>query len=97
MQGDREWMFSGTLTVKTDEEWMRTRTQNATLTLEDWDFIETMGDACKETYLPRVPAGLTYIVVIGNSIKSELEESDKSDSGLIDLSIRGYLSAKSAS
>ena len=56
-------MFSGTLTVKTDEEWMRTRTRKGTLTLEDSDFIETMGDAFKETYSPRVPAELTYIVV----------------------------------
>ena len=64
----REWMFSGILTVKTDEEWMRirTRTRKATLTLED--FNETMGDTIKETYSPRVPAELTYIVVIGEQI-----------------------------
>ena len=43
-------MFSGKLIVKTDEGWMRTRTRKATLTLEDSDFIETMGDAFKETY-----------------------------------------------
>ena len=46
---------------------MRTRTRNGTLTLEDSDFIETMGDTVKETYLPRVPAELTYIVVIGDT------------------------------
>ena len=61
----REWMFSGILTVKSDEEWMRTWTRKGTLTLEDSDFIETIDDAFKETYLPRVPAELTYIVVIG--------------------------------
>ena len=93
----REWMFSGTLTVKTDEEWMRTRTRKGTLTLEDSDFIETMGDAFKETYSPRVPAELTYIVVIGDSSKLELDDSDESGSGLIDLPIRGYLAAKPAS
>ena len=43
----REWMFSGILTVKTDEEWMLTRTRKGTLTLEDSDFIETMGDGFK--------------------------------------------------
>ena len=43
----------GTLTVKTDEEWMRTRTRKETLTLEDSDFIEAMDDAFKETYSPR--------------------------------------------
>ena len=69
----REWMFSGILTVKTDEEWMRTQTRKGTLTLEDSNFIETTGEAFKETYSPRVPAvraaELTYIVVIGNSSK----------------------------
>ena len=59
----REWMFSGILTVKTDEEWMQTRI--ATLTLKE--LIETMGNAFKEIYLPRVPAELTYIAVIGDS------------------------------
>ena len=62
---DVQAQFSGILTVKTDEEWMRTRTRKGTLTLEDWDFIETIGYAFKETYSPRVPAELTYIVVIG--------------------------------
>ena len=83
----REWMFSGILTVKTDEEWMRTQTRKGTLTLEDSNFIETTGEAFKETYSPRVPAvraaELTYIVVIGNSSKLELEESDQFCSGLI--------------
>ena len=90
----REWMFSGTLTVKTDEEWMRTRTRKGTLTLEDSEFIETMGDAFKETYSPRVPAELTYIVVIDDSSKLELDDSHESCSGLIDS---GYLAAKPAS
>ena len=90
-------MFSWILTVKTDEEWMRTRTRKGTLTLEDSDFIETMGDTVKKTYLPRVPAELTYIVVIGDSSKLELDDSDESGSGLIDLPIRGYLTAKPAS
>ena len=82
-------MFSWILTVKTDEEWMRirTRTRKATLTLEHWDFIETMGDAIKETYSTRVLAELTYMVVIGDSSKLELEESDEFGSGLI-LKIR---------
>ena len=65
-------MFSGILTVRKDEEWMRT--QKATLTLEE--LIETMGDAFKETYSPRVPAQLTKIVVIGDSCKLEVEASD---------------------
>ena len=56
-----------------------------------------MGDANKETYLPRVPAELTYIVVIGYGSKLELEESDESCSGLIGLPIRSYLAAKPAS
>ena len=30
---------------------------NTHVTLEDSNFIETMGDACMETYSPRVPAG----------------------------------------
>ena len=90
----KEWMFSWILTVKNDDEWMRTR--KATLILKD--LIETMGDVFKETYLPLVrrevvPAELTYIMVIGNSSKLELEESDESCSGLIDLPIRGYLAA----
>ena len=58
-------MFSWILTVKTNEEWMWTRIRNGTLTLQDSDFIETMGYAFKETYSPRVPVGLTYIVVCG--------------------------------
>ena len=45
----REWMYSWILTLKTDEEWMLTRTRKVTLTLEDCEFIETMGDAIKET------------------------------------------------
>ena len=90
-------MLSGILTVKPDQEWMQTRTRKGTLTLEDWYFIETIGDAFKETYSPRVPAELTYIVVIGDSSKLELEDSDESGSGLIDLPIRGYLTAKPAS
>ena len=89
----REWMFSRTLTVKTDEKWMLTRTRKGSLTLEDSDFIETMGDAFKETYSPRVPAELTCFVVIGDSSKLELDDSDESGSGLIDLPIRGYLAA----
>ena len=52
-----------------------------------------MGDAFKETYSPRVPAELTYIVVIGDSGKLKLEESVESSSGLIDLPIRGNLAA----
>ena len=94
-----EWMFSWILFIKTDEEWMRTRTQKATLTLEDSDFIETMGDAFKETYssTPRVPAGLTYNVVIGDSSKLGLDDSDESGLGLIDLPICDYLAAKHAS
>ena len=44
-----------------------------------------------------MPAELTYIVVIGDSSKLELEESDESCSGLIDLPIRGYLTSKLAS
>ena len=70
----REWMFSWILTVKIDEEEMRTR--KTTLTLEELELIEAMGDAFKETYSPRVPAELAYIVVIGDSSKLELEESD---------------------
>ena len=50
-------------------------TRKATLTLEDSDFFETMGDAFKETYSPRVPAELTYIVVIGDSSKLELVQA----------------------
>ena len=38
----RAWMFSGTLMVKTYEEWMWAQTRKATLTLEDSDLIETM-------------------------------------------------------
>ena len=56
-----------------------------------------MCDSFKETYLPSVPAELTYIVVIGDSSKLELDDSDESGSGLIDLPIRGYLAAKLAS
>ena len=93
----REWMFCWIFTVKTDEEWMWTRARKAKLTLEDSDFIETIGDELKETYLPRVPSKLSYIVVIGDNSKLELEESDESGSGLIDLPIRGYLAAKPAS
>ena len=62
-----------TLTVKTDEEWMRTRTQKATLMLEEMDFIKTMGNAFKEACMP---AELTYTVVIGDCSKLELEEID---------------------
>ena len=68
------------------------RTRNATLTLEE--LIETIGDAFKQTY---ATAELTYIVEIGDSSKLEVEESDESGSGLIDLPIRGYLAAKPAS
>ena len=71
----REWMFSWILTVKIDEEEMRTR--KTTLTLEELELIEAMGDAFKETNSPRVPAELAYIVVIGDSSKLELEESDE--------------------
>ena len=58
-------MFSWILTVHNDEEWMQT--QKATLVLEE--SIETMRDAFKEIYGPRVPAELTYIVVIGDNSK----------------------------
>ena len=44
-----------------------------------------------------MPAELTYIVVIGDISKLELDDSDESGSGLIDLPIRGYLTAKPAS
>ena len=54
-----------------------------------------IGDTFKETYSPRVPAELTYIVVVGDSSKLELEESD--ESWLIDLPIHGYLTSKPAS
>ena len=62
---------------KNRQEWMRTRTRKATLTLDDLDFIETMdldfietmGDAFK-TYSPRAPAELSYIVDIGDSLLS---------------------------
>ena len=64
-------MFSGILTVRNDEEWMRTR--KATLRLEE--VIEAMGDAFKDTYLPRAPAELT---VIGDGSKFEVEASDES-------------------
>ena len=87
-------MFSGTLMVKTDEEWMWAQTRKATLTLEDSDLIDTMGDVFKKTYAPRVSAELTYIVVIGDKSKLEHEESDESCSGLIDLPIHGYLAAR---
>ena len=43
------------------------QTQKATLVLEE--SIETMRDAFKEIYGPRVPAELTYIVVIGDNSK----------------------------
>ena len=87
-------MFSGILTLKTDEEWMLTRTRKVTLTLEDCEFIETMGDAFKETYSPRLPAELTYIMAIGNGSKLEVEASDESCSEFIELLIRGYLAAQ---
>ena len=73
-------MFSGILTVRNDEEWMRT--QKATLTLEE--VIEAIGDAFKDTYSPRAPAELTYIVVIGGGSKLEVEASDESVSEFID-------------
>ena len=82
-----------TLTVKTDEEWMRTRTQKATLMLEEMDFIKTMGNAFKEACMP---AELTYTVVIGDCSKLELEEIDESGSGLTDSTMPGYLAAKPA-
>ena len=81
----RELMFSGILTVRNDEEWMQTR--KATLTLGE--SIETMGNAVKETYLPPVPAELTYIVVICDRSKLEVEASNESGSELIELPIRG--------
>ena len=92
-------MLSGILTVKPDQEWMQTRTRKATLTLKELEFIETMGYqyTFKETYSPRVPAEQTYIVVIDDSSKLELKESNESCSGLIDLPICGYLAAKPAS
>ena len=80
-------MFSGILTVRNDEEWMRTR--KATLTLEE--VIEAMGDAFKETYSPRAPAELTYI---GDGSNLEVEASDESSSEFIELPIRGYLAAQ---
>ena len=86
-------MFSGILTVRNDEEWMRTR--KATLTLEE--LIETMGNAFKETYSPRAPAELTYIVVIGDGSKLEVEASDESGSEFIELPIRSYLAAQRTS
>ena len=89
----REWMFSGILTVRNDEEWMRTR--KATLTLEE--VIEAIGDAFKDTYSPRAPAELTYIVVIGDGSKLEVEASDESVSEFIELPIRGYLAAQPTS
>ena len=76
--------------VRNDEEWMRTR--KATLTLEE--VIEAIGDAFKDTYLP---AELTYIVVIGDGSKLEVEASDESVSEFIELPIRGYLAAQRTS
>ena len=52
------------------------QTRQATLTLEE--LIETMGNAFKETYSPRVPAELTYIVVIGDCSELEVKTSDES-------------------
>ena len=89
----REWMFSGILTVRNDEEWMRTR--KATLTVEE--VIEAMGDAFKDTYSSRAPVELTYIVVIGDGSKLEVEASDESVSEFIELPIRGYLAAQRTS
>ena len=48
------------------------RTQKATLTLEE--LIKTIGDAHMQTYSPRAPAELSYIVVIGDRKRLELEE-----------------------
>ena len=61
------------------------QTRQATLTLEE--LIETMGNAFKETYSPRMPAELTYIVVICKGSKLELKSSDESDSELIELPV----------
>ena len=80
-------------TLLADEEWMLTR--KATLTLEE--LIETMGDTFKETYSPRAPAKLTYIVVIGDSSKLEVEASDDSVSEFIELPILGFLAAQRTS
>ena len=49
--------------------------QKATLTLEE--LIETIGNAFKQTYSPRVPAELTYIVVIGDCSELEVKTSDE--------------------
>ena len=76
-------MFSGILLVSNDEEWMRTR--KATLTLDE--LIKMMGDAFEQTYSPRVPAELTYIMVIGDSSKLKLKASDESGS---DSCLRGH-------
>ena len=46
-ESSREWMFSGILTVRNDEEWMQTR--KATLTLED--VMEAMGHAFNDTFV----------------------------------------------
>ena len=85
-------MFSGILTVRNDET--RMRTQKATLTLDE--LIETVGGAFKETYLPRVPSELTYIVAIGDCRELEVKASDESGSlaEVIELPIRGYLAAQ---
>ena len=86
-------MFSWMLPVRNDEEWMQTR--KTTLTLEV--LIETMGDAFRETYLPRAPAELTYIVVIGEGSKLEVEANDEFSSEYIELPICGYLAAQPSS
>ena len=66
-------MFSGILTIRNDEEWMRTR--KATLALEE--LIKTMGDAFREKYSPRAPVELTYIVVSGYPLPVNLPLSLK--------------------
>ena len=88
-------MFSGILSVKTDKEWMLTRTQKATLTLEDWDLLIRWATRIRRHI--RLVCLRTYIVVIGDSSKLELEEFNGSSSGLIDLPIRGYLAVKATS
>ena len=56
-----------------------------------------MGNAFKDTYSPRAPAELTYIVVIGDGSKLDVKASDKSGSEFIELPIRGYLAAQRTS
>ena len=78
-------MFSRILAIGNNKEWMQTR--KATLTLEE--LIETMGNEFNETYLPGVPAELTYIVEIGTGSKFEVKASDESCSYIIEMPIRG--------